>query len=50
MSGSDVVLCAAVRTAIGTYGGTLKEAALDGQVIRSKKLEDIAVKVVPGKR
>jgi heterodisulfide reductase subunit B len=32
------------------YGGTLKEAALDGQVIRSKKLEDIAVKVVPGKR
>ncbi|MGA8261179.1 MAG: acetyl-CoA C-acetyltransferase [Arenicellales bacterium] len=25
MSGSDVVLCAAVRTAIGTYGGTLKD-------------------------
>ena len=32
------------------YGGTLKEAGLDGQVIQSKKLQDIAVKVVPGKR
>ncbi|MBE0621135.1 MAG: CoB--CoM heterodisulfide reductase iron-sulfur subunit B family protein [Burkholderiales bacterium] len=32
------------------YGGTLKEAALDGQFIKSKKLEDIAVKVAPGKR
>jgi heterodisulfide reductase subunit B len=28
------------------YGGSAKEAGLDGQVIRSKKLEEIAVKVV----
>lgn len=28
------------------YGGSAKEAGLDGQVIRAKKLEDIAVKVV----
>ena len=28
------------------YGGTAKEAGLDGQVIRAKKLEEIAVKVV----
>ncbi|MFN7088081.1 MAG: CoB--CoM heterodisulfide reductase iron-sulfur subunit B family protein [Burkholderiales bacterium] len=28
------------------YGGNAKEAGLDGQVIRSKKLEEIAVKVV----
>jgi heterodisulfide reductase subunit B len=28
------------------YGGSAKEAGIDGQVIRSKKLEEIAVKVV----
>ncbi|WP_333842755.1 CoB--CoM heterodisulfide reductase iron-sulfur subunit B family protein [Pelomicrobium sp.] len=28
------------------YGGGIKEAGLDGQVIRAKKLEEIAVKVV----
>ena len=28
------------------YGGSTKEAGLDGQVIRAKKLEEIAVKVV----
>ena len=32
------------------YGGTLKEAGLDGHVIRAKKLEEIAVKVVPVKK
>jgi heterodisulfide reductase subunit B len=31
------------------YGGTLKEAGLDGHIIQPKKLQDIAVKVV-GKR
>ena len=29
------------------YGGSAKDAGLDGQVIRAKRLEDIAVKVVP---
>lgn len=29
------------------YGGSAKEAALDGHVIRARKLEEIAVKVVP---
>ena len=29
------------------YGGTAKDAALDGQIIRATKLEEIAVKVVP---
>jgi len=28
------------------YGGSAKEAGLDGQVIRAKRLEEIAVKVV----
>jgi heterodisulfide reductase subunit B len=28
------------------YGGSAKQAGLDGQVIRAKKLEEIAVKVV----
>ena len=28
------------------YGGSVKDAGLDGQVIRAKKLEEIAVKVV----
>ena len=32
------------------YGGTLKEAGLDGHVIRAKKLEEIAVKVIPAKK
>ena len=32
------------------YGGTLKEAGLDGHIIQPKKLQEIAVKVVPGKR
>jgi heterodisulfide reductase subunit B len=32
------------------YGGTAKEAALDGHVIRAKKLEEIAVKVIPAKK
>ncbi len=32
------------------YGGTLKQAGLDGHMIRPKKLQDIAVKVVPAKR
>jgi heterodisulfide reductase subunit B len=32
------------------YGGTAKEAGLDGHVIRAKKLEEIAVKVVPMKK
>ena len=29
------------------YGGTAKDAALDGQIIRATKLEEIAVRVVP---
>lgn len=29
------------------YGGSVKEAGLDGHVIRARKLEEIAVKVVP---
>ena len=32
------------------YGSSAKEAALDGHVIRPKKLQEIAVKVVPGKK
>jgi len=32
------------------YGGTAKEAGLDGHVIRAKKLEEIAVKVVSTKK
>lgn len=32
------------------YGSTLKEAGLDGHIIQPKKLQEIAVKVVPGKR
>lgn len=32
------------------YGGTLKEAGLDGHIIQPKKLQEIAVKVVPTKR
>jgi heterodisulfide reductase subunit B len=32
------------------YGGTLKEAGLDGHMIQPKKLQEIAVKVVPPKR
>ena len=28
------------------YGGTLKEAGLDGHIIQPKKLQEIAVKVV----
>jgi heterodisulfide reductase subunit B len=32
------------------YGGTLKEAGLDGHIIQPKKLQDIAVKAVPAKR
>ena len=28
------------------YGGTLKEAGLDGHIIQPKKLQDIAVRVV----
>jgi heterodisulfide reductase subunit B len=32
------------------YGGTLKEAGLDGHIIQPKKLQEIAVKVVPAKR
>jgi len=31
------------------YGGTLKEAGLDGHIIQPKKLQDIAVKVVAKK-
>ena len=32
------------------YGATPKLAGLDGHVIKPTKLQDIAVKVVPGKR
>jgi heterodisulfide reductase subunit B len=32
------------------YGGTAKEAGLDGHVIRAKKLEEIAVKVIPARK
>jgi heterodisulfide reductase subunit B len=32
------------------YGGTAKEAGLDGHVIRAEKLEEIAVKVVSTKK
>lgn len=32
------------------YGGTPKQAGLDGHVIRAKKLEEIAVKVVSTKK
>jgi heterodisulfide reductase subunit B2 len=32
------------------YGGTLKEAGLDGHIIQPKKLQDIAVKVVATKK
>jgi len=32
------------------YGGTLKEAGLDGHIIQPKKLQDIAVKVVAAKK
>ena len=32
------------------YGGTAKEAGLDGHVIRVKKLEETAVKVIPAKK
>ena len=32
------------------YGGTLKEAGLDGHIHQPKKLQEIAVKVVPAKR
>jgi heterodisulfide reductase subunit B len=32
------------------YGSSAKEAALDGHVIQPKKLQQIAVQVVPGKK
>ena len=32
------------------YGGSAKEAGRDGQVIRAKKLEEIAVKVIPARK
>jgi heterodisulfide reductase subunit B len=32
------------------YGATPKQAGLDGHIIAPKKLQDIAVKVVPTKR
>ena len=32
------------------YGGNAREAGLDGHVIRARKLEEIAVKVVPMKK
>jgi heterodisulfide reductase subunit B len=32
------------------YGGTAMEAGLDGHVIRAKKLEEIAVKVINTKK
>lgn len=32
------------------YGGTAKEAGLDDHVIRARKLEEIAVEVVPMKK
>ena len=31
------------------YGGTAKEAGLDGHIIQQKKLQEIAVKAVSGK-
>jgi len=32
------------------YGASPKQAGLDGHIIQPKKLQDIAVKVVPAKR
>ena len=32
------------------YGGTAKQAGLDGHIIQPKKLQDIAVKVVTTKK
>jgi len=32
------------------YGATPKQAGLDGHIIKPKKLQEIAVKVVPAKR
>jgi hypothetical protein len=31
------------------YGGILKKVGLDGHIIQSKQLQDIALKVVPAK-
>ena len=32
------------------YGGTAKEAGLDGHIIQPKKLQDIAIKAIPAKK